>query len=418
MQGCGVTKVFFDEELLLHPLQATWSHNVSLVHITTFNTSTACAKNETLDPWQLEHDAFVISANGIVSPLLVIFTILTSSFICLVLLKPHMRTPTNTLLVAIAITDVMTGVWPLPCYIFFYTFEYCYDWMPYSWCPIYPILTEYLPTISHTSSVWLTVILAFQRYVCICHSHKGRRWFSRSNVVKAIVCVHAAAILTHANRFFEHVINPVEVTSLLDANVTMTSCVETLVPFVLKHANVYFNVYYWFRVVFIHLVPCASLLILNVLLINTLQDAQQRKVRLMGRQKSDSGSSRPSESNSTTLMLVFVVGLFLLVEFPLAVLFIVYIVQNTFGLTIIDDASLLLATNVVNLIILFSYPINFFIYCAMSRKFRETFTRMVLHHRRRGSDASNNTQYYSLAMEAETRATHVGQPDVVAMTGC
>jgi len=39
------------------------------------------------------------------------------------------------------------------------------DWLPYRWCAAFYFLTDHLPTIFHTASVWLTVALAAQRYV-------------------------------------------------------------------------------------------------------------------------------------------------------------------------------------------------------------------------------------------------------------
>lgn len=348
---------------------------------------------------------FLVNVNGVVSPLLVLITVTTNCFICLVLLKPHMRSPTNALLVAIALTDALTGLWPLPCYVFFYSLGNCFDWVPFEWCGLYPSLSEYLPTITHTASIWLTVLLAVQRYVCVCHSQTGRRWFSRPRILADVLLVLAAATLTHVTRFFESTYVAVSVTSRLNPNVTMTSCARRLVPFVERNVEVYFSGYFWFRVVFINLVPCASLLVLNVLLILTLRSAQERKARLLGRQRSDSSSSgaggtkRWTDGPSTTLMLVLVVGLFLLVEFPLAVLFIVDIIQNTIpSVNVMSDDDITVASHVVNLAILFSYPFNFFIYCSMSRQFRDTFAKMFRRRKRNSSAASlEKTECLSLA---------------------
>jgi len=76
-------------------------------------------------------------------------------------------------------------------------------------------------------------------------------------------------------------------------------------------------------------------------------------------------------------MLVAVVGVFLLVEFPLAVLFILVIVQNSFHIHLIDADDGETATMFINLIILFSYSTNFFIYCGMSAQFRSTLIAML-----------------------------------------
>jgi len=85
------------------------------------------------------------------------------------------------------------------------------------------------------------------------------------------------------------------------------------------------------------------------------------------------------ESNSTTLMLVVVVTLFLLVEFPLGVSMSIRTVENTIGRAVVDVATDTrdLLDMFINLVILLSYPLNFFIYCAMSRRFRQEFCRTV-----------------------------------------
>ena len=77
-------------------------------------------------------------------------------------------------------------------------------------------------------------------------------------------------------------------------------------------------------------------------------------------------------------MLVAVVGLFLLVEIPLAVLLIIMVIENTFELLISHQDALPKAALLINFFILLSYPVNFFIYCGMSKQFRETFKRLFV----------------------------------------
>ena len=106
---------------------------------------------------------------GFVSPPVILFTVITNTLICAVLLRRNMRTATNALLLAMAVADMMTGLWPLPCYVYFYTLGAVRYYVPFGWCVVYSALTEYLPTVFHTASIWLTVALALHRYVCVCH---------------------------------------------------------------------------------------------------------------------------------------------------------------------------------------------------------------------------------------------------------
>jgi len=76
-------------------------------------------------------------------------------------------------------------------------------------------------------------------------------------------------------------------------------------------------------------------------------------------------------------MLVVVVTLFLLVEFPLGVSMSIMIIENTADVAIVAEDTRYLLDLFLNFIILLSYPLNFFIYCAMSRRFRQEFCRTV-----------------------------------------
>jgi len=145
----------------------------------------------------------------------ILITLITNVIICAVLLAPNMRSPTNVLLVAIATSDALTpdcrhilwvvpslfsfrqklnrtvvvccwlihlvwylcvctmslyrillvtvatsdaltGVWSLPVSVYLFWLGAYRDWLPHSWCFIYFCLMVYLPTVFHTASIWLT----------------------------------------------------------------------------------------------------------------------------------------------------------------------------------------------------------------------------------------------------------------------
>jgi len=55
------------------------------------------------------NNPFVVPVNGFISPSVILITLVTNCAVCAVLLRPHMRSPTNILLVAIATSDMLTG---------------------------------------------------------------------------------------------------------------------------------------------------------------------------------------------------------------------------------------------------------------------------------------------------------------------
>ena len=52
-------------------------------------------------------------------------------------------------------------------------------------CLVYNWFTDYIPTVFHTTSVWLTVALAAQRYLYVCYSVVAKRFCTVTNIVKA-----------------------------------------------------------------------------------------------------------------------------------------------------------------------------------------------------------------------------------------
>ena len=70
--------------------------------------------------------------------------------------------------------------------------------------------------------------------------------------------------------------------------------------------DVYFFSYYMFRVLFVHLLPCISLVVLNVLLFKALRQAQDKRDKLL-KENRKSECRKLRDSNCTTLMLIVVV---------------------------------------------------------------------------------------------------------------
>lgn len=151
--------------------------------------------------------------NGVVSPFVIVLTVVTNTLVCAVLLRRHMRSKTNIILVAMAVADTLTGTCPLPSYLRFYTWTLLQRQslvpdpvrVPYRWCSFYFSSIDFLPTMFHTASIWLTVCLAVQRYICVSRfqltaaTAAGRQ----IGLILLIVTVYVVAVLSQICRFFE-----------------------------------------------------------------------------------------------------------------------------------------------------------------------------------------------------------------------
>ena len=338
---------------------------------------------------------YTVTIFGYMSPVVVMVTIVTNILVCIVLLKKSMISPTSTFLVAMALSDMFTGIIPLPCFLYFYTLGNHIEYVPLGWCHIYNMLVDFIPTIFHTASIWLTVGLATQRYIYICHHVKAKQWCTIPNTLKGILFIYAIAVMSQFCRFFEFDRKMVVVESRVNPSDNIVTCTNEFSQWVKSSQTVYFNIYFWFRVVFIHLIPCTSLVVLNGILIHTLRTAQKKRRQLL-LQNRRSEFRKLKDSTGTTMMLVVVVGVFLLVEVPFAVLMVMVIVLNTFEIQLTSMVSLNTVILFTNFCILLSYPINFFIYCGMSRQFRDTFKGLFTCARRPQRVTTDRNMYTSI----------------------
>jgi len=147
------------------------------------------------------------------------------------------------------------------------------------------------------------------------------------------------------------------------------------------------NLNFWIQAILVKLVPCTGLTILSVLLVHTMKAAEAKRQTLSGgranscKSKEMSGgnsrrgsrNSRNQKTNRTTRMLLVVVALFLLTEFPQGV---INLLSGVLGNDFIVEVYMMLG-DVLDILALINNGINFILYCAMSKQFRDSFIRVV-----------------------------------------
>ncbi|KPJ03732.1 FMRFamide receptor [Papilio xuthus] len=350
---------------------------------------------------------------GYIAPFLLATTTVANTLIVVVLSRRHMRTPTNVVLMAMALCDMFTMLFPAPWLFYMYTFGNHYKPLsPIQACQAWNYMNEVIPAMFHTASIWLTLALAVQRYIYVCHAPVARTWCTMPRVMKCLIYIGIAAFLHQLPRFLDrqyvphitvwrghfeevcriemapwvHALSLDEthgnIKEILRTNIVRQSLpwwakVVEFSPWVNKVSlDAYFSTYFGFRVIFVHLVPCTSLVVLNVLLFKAMRQAQMNRRRLF-KENPKNECKKLRDSNCTTLMLIVVVTVFLVVEIPLAVVTILHIISSTI-VEFLDYRIANILILITNFFIMASYPINFAIYCGMSRQFRETFKELFI----------------------------------------
>ncbi|KAK3093925.1 hypothetical protein FSP39_021901 [Pinctada imbricata] len=303
-------------------------------------------------------ERYVGIINGYVVPAIALLVLMTNAVVVAVFKRQKTYGASQAGLVGVAVSDTMTMLFPAP----FYFYQFALGYKPS--CEILEItawISLYLPTITHTASIWLTVVLAAQRYLYVCHPFKARSMCTLKNTTIIIVVTYVIAFLFHLSRFFVMV-------KSFDGN----EC--TLVYRQGIDSELYLKTYLTIRIIFIQFVPCICLIVLNTIMLLGLRSITNKKAELQN--NPDNNQTVCKENTRVTIMIICMAAITLLVELPGGITISLHAANYYLGYEVADSDHLMGAEIIINLLIMFSYPLNFLLYCSMSGEFKQTLSSM------------------------------------------
>lgn len=246
--------------------------------------------------------------------------------ICVLTRKP-MQCPTNSILTGLAFANLLVTLEYLP-FVFLYNGnkEYAYHFT-YN-LAVFVFFHAWFAQSFHFISCCLTVILAVWQYIAIKFPQNNSKWCSNKRtkitilltyIFCAVICVFLTLSLKiHTTK------RPVDENEKFDKNGTVNATLY-VTNYVTEQAQFISSAVY---AIAVKLVPCILLTVLSSLLIIEILKAKERRKQLMTPKPEEKASMRkPSqkcleklkEADRTTMMLLAVLLLFLLVEFPQAI---------------------------------------------------------------------------------------------------
>ncbi|XP_031636899.1 sex peptide receptor-like [Contarinia nasturtii] len=286
-----------------------------------------------------------------------------------VLTRREIRSPTNAILTGLAVADFLVMI----DYIPYSWFDYILPNMNYTRKTLFSYSTAWFimfhsifAQICHTISIWLTVTLAVWRYIAVAYPHRNRIWCNmRTTLITIasayIVCPFAAIplyLVTAIQSSIEILDNNGQIYKGNSSSSNISNASISLLPVGFKNVTVYkvqfsdiarnnpslitFNL--WMYSILIKLIPCFALTILSLRLIGALLEAKRRRKQLMnsnGMQMLSNGKAidgggagsgqqtnrrntksleKEKQTDRTTRMLLAVLLLFLITEFPQGIL--------------------------------------------------------------------------------------------------
>jgi hypothetical protein len=330
--------------------------------------------------------------------IMVIVTSLFNFVVISVLLRRKMRNATNIILVAIAVSDSLTGIVTLPTYIMvfqrFDPLEYNHDYNTNSngttnsssYYPDYSIysahteaqepvdgyiLTEdlcngfmitkyFLSKSFHTVSIFLTLFLGIQRYVSVAFPYKSQFLFNIKRTLVICVVIFVLSPLLHSYH--------------LGSNKAKDGLCQWELQ---EHGCGGVCIYLWIAFFIRHFLPCLTLVVFSVLFISQLRVGEE-SLRRMDSNRSQI-SRRVEENRRISIIVTCIVIVFLIPEIPYGV----FLLYNAIDKAANDGKGIDLETNraismAYEISLVLSFHANFYIYTVFNRRFRKVLYRTVV----------------------------------------
>lgn len=399
-----------DEEFLLMAMNLTGrSHRTQQI----VNPSSPPAKlycGEGLESFRKTY----LMMHGYISLVVCLFGMLANTLNMIVLTRMDQRiSATNAILTGLAFADnlVMIEYIPFAFHNYILRERPMNERFSYPWT-VYVLIHAHVTQVFHTISIWLTLLLAVWRYLSVAHPLRSRDWCTLDRALLAILLAYVCSPLVCIPLYLTFTIQEKSwrppgsaVINGTSSNSSSEYTLYLLGTSELAKANdsLLENINFWTYSVVIKLIPCVALTILSFRLISALVSAKERRQNLKSNNlnknknldknnasivgsasaatsanvnvESGGGHSAPACSEKhdrTTRMLLAVLVLFLVTEFPQGIL---ALLSGILGDAFFTNCYGHLG-ELMDILALINGAINFILYCVMSRQFRQTFNRL------------------------------------------
>lgn len=302
--------------------------------------------------------------HGYLSFIVCVFGITANVLNIIVLSRKNMVSPTNAILTGLAVADMLVMFSYLPFTYHNYIREDISEKekFSYGWA-VFTLFHAHFTVVNHTISIWLTVTVAVWRFMAVSFPANSTSWCSMPRAKYAITATYVTCAVFCI---------PVYITFTVSKFKGIDGEIMYRVDFsqiAQRHDRLLEKINFWLFSVITKLVPCVALTALSLGLIRVLYEANKRKQRLKSR-KAESDRSH----DRTTKMLLAVLLLFLLTEFPAGLL---ALLSGILGTEFFNNVYLNFGET-MDALALINSAINFIIYCSMSRQFRDTFAFLFI----------------------------------------
>ena len=314
------------------------------------NVSSGCAPPpERVDEYKEFYAISQFVTGVILYPTICIPGLIGNILTLIVLFQPNMRNSTNAFLSALAVADSIKLLNDILYFSVLLLFRTNKSAASVAYGYIYPY-AHFVFNMSACVSSWMTVSVAVERYMMVCHPQRARTFCTRRRAIITSVVIYVIMTLVAMPSAFRY-----KTITVFD-QVTNQTCLD------IQLTDLYGNktfvvVYTWIQNFLRCNIPLFLLIVLNTCIVHSLRKTRARK--------------KSSARQRITFMLVTVIVVFLICITPDAAM-------STFLRFGYHEESMLVKgiREISDTLLALNAAVNFVIYCFFSSLFRRTFASL------------------------------------------
>ncbi|CAD5223675.1 unnamed protein product [Bursaphelenchus okinawaensis] len=331
--------------------------------------------------------AFYAPLHGYICVVLCVFGFSSNFIHVIVLTRQSMRgSAVNSIMTAVALCDMGTMASYL-IYICHFVLKgksatNCSNGLTYL-SMSFLLFHMFLSITLHTTTLWLAVAMAFLRRMTLHTTVLHSQW-QRSRLAKKIsLVVFFTVMLFSLPTLLVHRIVEYEAdvwrpkpscVQFYEANYSETIFTMAIAPAAMQNGCMWFKANLWLTGTLFKVIPCVLLIVLISSLLLKLKNAEQKRRLLLLNGGVGNDTNKRITSDKTTVMLLAILGVFLITEFPQGILSILSAVYTND----VHNLIYFMLGDVLDLLSLMNSSVNFVLYCLMSSRYRHTFCKTVL----------------------------------------
>ena len=318
--------------------------------------------SESDDDWSLQRnsDLYSFIINAIIVGTIVIVGVIGNSFAFVVFWKDTIKTSASFLFQSLSLIDSVLLMTIFSLYSVKSFADYT-GWLHGYWAIEAYVLVCMYPTMlmAQTASVWVTVLVAVNRYIAVCLPYEASRLCTVLMAKKQLAFVLLFALLYNIPRSAECRI----VYKTWDNGTTAVTA-ETKLGSDKLYNVIYHNVMYF---IFLLALPVLILTVLNIRLIKGL--------KALGRKRLQMNSLRQQQDNGVTFAVIIVVVVFIICQVPTFVNLVLWNLMQSEPRLYTDFVFYM--WHIANMLVAFNSAFNFVIYALFNKRIRRVLTQTV-----------------------------------------